>query len=52
MKIATVMSVCGHQKYFDCASISIPSFIHNNPNHHLFVFTSDVGKLMDLLPSF
>jgi hypothetical protein len=42
VKIATVLSVCGHAKYFEYASYSIPSFIKSNPNHDLFVFTTNI----------
>ena len=48
MNIATVVSVCGHDKYFDLASISIPSFLKNCPDADLFVFTDNIKKIKSI----
>lgn len=45
MKIAVVVSVCGHQKYFDYAHYSISSFVKNCPNEKMFVLTDNCEKL-------
>ncbi len=45
MKIAVIMSVCGHQKYFDYAYYSISSFIKNCPDEKMFILTDDYEKL-------
>ena len=45
MNIATVMTVMGDQKYFDFASISIPSFLRNCPSSRLFVITDRLHEI-------
>ena len=41
VRLAVVMSVCGHKKYFEYAALSIQSFILSNPDYDLFVFTDN-----------
>jgi ribosomal protein L13E len=47
--IATVMSVCGHKKYFEYAKYSIDSFQHSNPGYSLFVFTTNKSYFNDCI---
>lgn len=45
MKIAVIMSVCGHQQYFDYAYYSINSFIKNCSDEKLYILTDNREKL-------
>lgn len=45
MNIAVVMSVCGAQEYFDCASISIPSLLRTCPGVTLYVITDRLEEI-------
>ena len=38
--IDAVLSVCGDEKYFSMAKISIPSFLKANPTCNLHVFSN------------
>lgn len=48
MKIVTCMSVAGHDRYFDFAKWSIPTFLHNCPRTELLVFTDRVDAIKAL----
>ena len=46
--IQAVVAVCGDDKYFDCAEISIPSFLSANAGSYLTVFTDQPERLIHI----